>query len=178
MAARRQAGKCWKAPSLYTHSSTIQPPLPTPRPLSDVGYDADDLTTRYLNLPEVKRALGARSEIEYLSCSPKVDEAMGHDVMKSAARLVPDLLKFSHLMLYQGQFDAECGFAGNDAWISKLAWCGAGGLRGRRTAVCQLRPAAGLPRAVLPLPLLAAGFACPARPPARHACMPCRLLPR
>jgi hypothetical protein len=110
---------------------------------------------------------------------------MGHDVMRTVANLVPDLLAFSHVMLYQGQasasthdsrggadgpasrskncwnkdpkqsypnpkpqawpcqqqtckpeppdrkqqtanpgpqFDAECGVASNEAWISKLAW--------------------------------------------------------
>jgi hypothetical protein len=28
----------------------------------------------------------------------------------------------SHVLLYQGQFDAECGVASNEAWISKLSW--------------------------------------------------------
>lgn len=28
---------------------------------------------------------------------------MGHDVMKSAANLIPDLLAFSHVLLYHGQ---------------------------------------------------------------------------
>jgi vitellogenic carboxypeptidase-like protein len=51
-----------------------------------------------------------------------VDGIMGHDVMKSVANLVPDLLERSHVLLYQGQFDAECGVASNEAWISKLAW--------------------------------------------------------
>lgn len=44
------------------------------------------------------------------------------DVMKSAANLVPDLLARSHVLLYQGQFDAECGVASNEAWIYQLAW--------------------------------------------------------
>lgn len=35
---------------------------------------------------------------------------------------VPDLIERSHVLLYQGQFDAECGVASNEAWISKLAW--------------------------------------------------------
>lgn len=47
---------------------------------------------------------------------------MGHDVMKSTAHLVPDLLTRSHVLLYQGQFDAECGVASNEAWISQLKW--------------------------------------------------------
>lgn len=49
---------------------------------------------------------------------------MGHDVMKSAAALVPDLLAYSHVLLYHGQFDAECGVASNEAWMARLAWPG------------------------------------------------------
>ncbi|GBF91928.1 serine carboxypeptidase-like [Raphidocelis subcapitata] len=90
----------------------------------DEGYDAPDITTRYLNLPEVKADLGAKADITYVSCSPEVDAAMGHDVMKSTANLVPDLLAFSHVLLYHGQFDAECGVGSNEAWISQLAWPG------------------------------------------------------
>lgn len=28
------------------------------------------------------------------------------------------------MLLYHGQFDAECGFAGNDAWINDMVWHG------------------------------------------------------
>ena len=44
--------------------------------------------------------------------APQVDKAMGHDVMKSTANLVPDLLTFSHVMVYHGQvtlFVGGCG---------------------------------------------------------------------
>lgn len=61
-------------------------------------------------------------DIVYEACSKVVDGIMGHDVMKSVANLIPDLLECSHVLLYQGQFDAECGVASNEAWISKLAW--------------------------------------------------------
>eukprot|EP00882_Tetradesmus_deserticola_P021028 GHRQ01022738.1.p1 GENE.GHRQ01022738.1~~GHRQ01022738.1.p1 ORF type:complete len:106 (-),score=28.84 GHRQ01022738.1:596-913(-) len=61
-------------------------------------------------------------DLVYEACSKVVDGVMGHDVMKSVANLVPDLLARSHVLLYQGQFDAECGVASNEAWISKLAW--------------------------------------------------------
>jgi hypothetical protein len=88
----------------------------------DKGYDAEDLTAQYFNLPQVKENVGARPDITYVVCSKEVDLAMGHDVMKSVANLVPDILAFSHLLLYQGQFDAECGVASNEAWISKLPW--------------------------------------------------------
>jgi hypothetical protein len=51
-----------------------QPTLHLPR---NEGYDAPDLTTKYLNLPEVKADLKARPEIVYVSCSPEVGRAVG-----------------------------------------------------------------------------------------------------
>ncbi|GFH19120.1 carboxypeptidase [Haematococcus lacustris] len=42
--------------------------------------------------------------------------------MKSVKHLVVDLLSFHPVLLYQGQFDAECGVASNDAWIHALPW--------------------------------------------------------
>jgi vitellogenic carboxypeptidase-like protein len=70
----------------------------------------------------VKANINAPQDLTYAACSKEVDAIMGHDVMKSVANLVPDLLARSHVLLYQGQFDAECGVASNEAWISKLQW--------------------------------------------------------
>lgn len=89
----------------------------------DKAYDAEDRVSQYLNIAAVKDNINAPRHIEYQSCSKEVDGIMGHDVMKSVAHLVPDLITFSHVMLYQGQFDAECGVASNEAWISKLVRC-------------------------------------------------------
>lgn len=75
-----------------------------------------------LPLSEVKANVNAPQHLIYAACSKEVDAVMGHDVMKSVANLVPDLLDRSHVLLYQGQFDAECGVASNEAWISKLQW--------------------------------------------------------
>lgn len=93
----------------------------------DKGYDAEDRVTTYLNIPEVKANVNAPQHLIYAACSKEVDAVMGHDVMKSVANLVPDLLDRSHVLLYQGQFDAECGVASNEAWISKLQWPGHAG---------------------------------------------------
>jgi len=90
----------------------------------DKAYDADDLTAQYFNLPEVKANVGARADIKYVVCSKEVDGILGHDMMKSVSNLVPDILEFSHLLVYLGQFDAECGVASNEAWLNKLAWRG------------------------------------------------------
>jgi vitellogenic carboxypeptidase-like protein len=95
----------------------------------DSAYDAEDRVSHYLNIPAVKHAVNAHMDIVYQSCSKEVDLIMGHDVMKSVAHLVPDIIAFSHVMLYQGQFDAECGVASNEAWISRLVWPGHAGFR-------------------------------------------------
>eukprot|EP00879_Flechtneria_rotunda_P013752 GHRR01014365.1.p1 GENE.GHRR01014365.1~~GHRR01014365.1.p1 ORF type:complete len:296 (+),score=89.33 GHRR01014365.1:1001-1888(+) len=90
----------------------------------DKAYDDEDRVSIYLNLPEIKANIAADNDIVYEACSKVVDGVMGHDVMKSVAHLVPDLIARSNVLLYQGQFDAECGVASNEAWISKLAWLG------------------------------------------------------
>lgn len=86
----------------------------------DKAYDAEDRVSQYLNIPAVKDNINAPRNIVYESCSKEVDRIIGHDVMKSVAHLVPDIIARSHVLLYQGQFDAECGVASNEAWISKL----------------------------------------------------------
>jgi vitellogenic carboxypeptidase-like protein len=80
------------------------------------------ITPLLLSHAEVKANVNAPAGLTYEACSKEVDAIMGHDVMKSVANLVPDLLERSHVMLYQGQFDAECGVASNEAWIAKLQW--------------------------------------------------------
>ena len=67
--------------------------------------------------------------LKYESCSPVVDRIMGADVMRSTAKLVPDLLAHGHVMLYHGQFDAECGARSNEAWLETLPWPGHSGFR-------------------------------------------------
>jgi len=100
-------------PQPQPHPKPRHNPNPHPQKRSrSEGYDAPDLTTQYLNLPEVRKDLKAREDILYVSCSPEVDKAMGHDVMKSTAHLVPDLLAYSHVMLYHGQV----GFDGGLVW--------------------------------------------------------------
>jgi len=58
----------------------------------------------------------------WVSCSPDVDRVLAHDVMHTVKRLVADLLSFHPVLLYQGQYDAECGVASNEAWIHSMKW--------------------------------------------------------
>eukprot|EP00775_Hariotina_reticulata_P013690 gene13690-13812_t len=83
-----------------------------------------DALLKFITEASVKDNIAAPENLVYEACSKVVDGIMGHDVMKSVANLVPDLLARSHVLLYQGQFDAECGVASNEAWIYQLAWPG------------------------------------------------------
>ncbi|KAK9907324.1 hypothetical protein WJX75_001489 [Coccomyxa subellipsoidea] len=87
-------------------------------------YNADKNVDRYLNQPEVKEVLGVPKDIVYESCSNKVGEALGPDVMKSVKHLIPDILAALPLLLYQGQADAQDGPASNELWIVNLDWHG------------------------------------------------------
>jgi len=90
----------------------------------NIQYDAPDTTTTFLNYHHVKKAIGAKPDMTYVSCSPEVDQILAGDVMKSTKRLVEDLLHYYPVLIYAGQFDAECGVASNDAWLSTLPWKG------------------------------------------------------
>lgn len=52
--------------------------------------------------PPVQDALGVPQEVEFVSCSNKVGEAMGPDVMRSVLHLLPDVVEAMPLLLYQG----------------------------------------------------------------------------
>lgn len=92
----------------------------------NTGYDSRNMCDAYLNQPHVRTALRLPplEHQEWLSCSPLVDHIMGHDVMKSVKGLVEDLLDYVPVLLYQGQWDAECGVGSNDAWIFTMDWHG------------------------------------------------------
>lgn len=87
------------------------------------AYDADARTDQFFNLPEVKRDIHADPKITWAACSDIVDDIMGHDVMKSVKKLIPDIIHRYPVLIYLGQFDAECGVAANDAWVHSLPWC-------------------------------------------------------
>ena len=51
----------------------------------------------------LQSVLGVPEDLVFESCSEKVGEALGPDVMKSVKPLVPDILSSIPLLLYQGQ---------------------------------------------------------------------------
>lgn len=50
-----------------------------------------------------QEALGVPKHIVYESCSEKVGNALGPDVMKSVKHLIPDILAALPMLLYQGR---------------------------------------------------------------------------
>ena len=50
----------------------------------------------------LQKVLGVPEDIHFESCSEKVGNALGPDVMKSAKPLIPDILSSVPLLLYQG----------------------------------------------------------------------------
>eukprot|EP00200_Dunaliella_tertiolecta_P010739 CAMPEP_0202391350 /NCGR_PEP_ID=MMETSP1127-20130417/91786_1 /ASSEMBLY_ACC=CAM_ASM_000462 /TAXON_ID=3047 /ORGANISM="Dunaliella tertiolecta, Strain CCMP1320" /LENGTH=524 /DNA_ID=CAMNT_0048993775 /DNA_START=16 /DNA_END=1590 /DNA_ORIENTATION=+ len=90
----------------------------------NTGYDGTMLADRYLSQEHFMRSMGVRGHDVWISCSEDVDRILAHDVMKTVKHQVADLLSFHPVLLYQGQYDAECGVASNNAWIQSMTWYG------------------------------------------------------
>ncbi|KAH0671273.1 hypothetical protein KY285_025776 [Solanum tuberosum] len=70
-------------------------------------YDFSRMET-YLNDNQVKRALGV-GDIEFVSCSSIVKQALGTDMMKSFVVGIPPLLEDGiNLLIYAGEYDLIC----------------------------------------------------------------------
>jgi carboxypeptidase C (cathepsin A) len=105
-----------------TATSVSQPPSTVPHRYD--SYDSEGLTNQYINLPEVRTALGVRPDASAgdSHCSAAVREAMAGDVMRSVVDLLPGIIAAMPVLLFQGQFDAQDGPASNSIWINSLEW--------------------------------------------------------
>jgi len=77
----------------------------------------------YMNQPQIKAELGARNELEYLSCNEEVTRAfLGQgDSMHNSATLLPELLADGiRLLAYSGNADFMCNYMGIEAWMEQL----------------------------------------------------------
>lgn len=81
---------------------------------------------RYLNKPDVKRALHAESQKgKYLECADPPFYALSHQDGKGvSAELVSILNQGLRVLVYSGQFDLVCHFLGNEKVLSSLPWSG------------------------------------------------------
>jgi len=77
-----------------------------------------------LNQQKVKDALGV-GDIDFVSCSSTVYEAMLTDWMRNLEDGIPALLEDGIKMLvYAGEYDLICNWLGNFKWVNAMAWTG------------------------------------------------------
>ncbi|XVE85407.1 hypothetical protein DITRI_Ditri17bG0088800 [Diplodiscus trichospermus] len=80
--------------------------------------------TKFLNIAEVKKALGVNQSMVYEECSDVVGAALHEDVMKSVKYMVEFLVKKSKVLLYQGLYDLKDGVVSTEAWMKTMEWEG------------------------------------------------------
>lgn len=86
-------------------------------------YDFSNMET-YLNLPEVRKALGV-GDIEFVSCSDTVYQALQVDWMRNLEAVIPALLEDGiNLLVYAGEYDLICNWLGNSKWVNAMPWSG------------------------------------------------------
>lgn len=77
-------------------------------------YDFSRVET-FLGQSSVKTALGIPKNIDYVSCSDGVYEAMMNDWMRNLEVGIPELLEENvKLLVYAGEYDLICN------WLGKL----------------------------------------------------------
>ncbi|GKU98046.1 hypothetical protein SLEP1_g11100 [Rubroshorea leprosula] len=81
---------------------------------------------KFLNIGEVKKALGVNESMVFEECSDTVEAALHEDVMKSVKDKVEFLVKNSKVLLYQGQYDLRDGVVSSVAWMKTMNWEGTG----------------------------------------------------
>ncbi|KAL1298207.1 hypothetical protein HN51_042602 [Arachis hypogaea] len=92
----------------------------------DHPYHYQDWVTQFLNIAEVKKALGVNEPQVFKSSSSNVGEALLGDIMKSVKFMVEGLLKSNtiRVLLYQGQLDLVAGPVQTAAWVNTMKWEG------------------------------------------------------
>ncbi|KAL9676892.1 hypothetical protein QQ045_005113 [Rhodiola kirilowii] len=86
-------------------------------------YDFSDME-KFLNQKPVREALGV-GEIEFVSCSPTVYQAMLVDWMRNLEVGIPTLLEDGvKLLVYAGEYDLICNWLGNSRWVHAMEWSG------------------------------------------------------
>lgn len=89
-------------------------------------YDFSNME-KFLNLKSVRETLGV-GDIEFVSCSPTVYEAMLTDWMRNLEVGIPALLEDGiQLLVYAGEYDLICNWLGNSRWVHAMEWSGQSG---------------------------------------------------
>ncbi|GMI86218.1 CARBOXYPEPTIDASE Y, SERINE CARBOXYPEPTIDASE-LIKE 49 [Hibiscus trionum] len=86
-------------------------------------YDFSNMET-FLNKKSVRDALGV-GNIDFVSCSPTVYQAMLVDWMRNLEVGIPALLEDGiKLLIYAGEYDLICNWLGNSRWVHAMEWSG------------------------------------------------------
>ncbi|KAL3849536.1 hypothetical protein ACJIZ3_011418 [Penstemon smallii] len=98
----------------------------------DLCYDFSNME-KFLNQRSVRDALGV-GEIDFVSCSSAVYEAMITDWMRNLEVGIPTLLEDGiKLLVYAGEYDLICNWLGNSRWVHAMEWSGQKGFVGAPT---------------------------------------------
>ncbi|XP_051134283.1 serine carboxypeptidase-like [Andrographis paniculata] len=89
----------------------------------DLCYDFSEME-KFLNEKTVREALGV-GDIDFVSCSSTVYEAMVSDWMRNLEVGIPTLLEDGiKLLVYAGEYDLICNWLGNSRWVHAMEWSG------------------------------------------------------
>lgn len=89
----------------------------------DLCYDFSNME-KFLNLKSVRKSLGV-GDIEFISCSPTVYQAMLTDWMRNLEVGIPALLEDGvKVLIYAGEYDLICNWLGNSRWVHSMEWSG------------------------------------------------------
>ncbi|KAI0763992.1 carboxypeptidase C [Trametes elegans] len=120
---------------LYCNSQLMGPIMQTGRNVYDVRRSCDrskdgDLCYKelqwietWMNLPEIKRALGVNPSLDFASCNMEINQgfAMQGDGARNRAKLLPELLESGiRVLIYAGDADMACNYIGNLRWVEAL----------------------------------------------------------
>ncbi|CAN1182128.1 Serine carboxypeptidase-like 48 [Linum perenne] len=86
-------------------------------------YDFSRMET-FLSDDKVKSALGVK-DIDFVSCSSQVYDAMVGDWMQDYEVGIPALLESGiKVLIYAGEYDLICNWVGNSNWVNGMKWSG------------------------------------------------------
>ncbi|KAJ7981054.1 Carboxypeptidase [Quillaja saponaria] len=91
--------------------------------VGNLCYDFSNMET-FLNKKSVRDALGV-GDIDFVSCSSKIYNAMLRDWMRNLEVGIPALLEDGiRVLVYAGEEDLICNWLGNSRWVHAMEWSG------------------------------------------------------
>ncbi|KAG9136612.1 hypothetical protein Leryth_020278 [Lithospermum erythrorhizon] len=91
--------------------------------IGSLCYDFSNLE-KFMNLDSVRSSLGVE-DIEFVSCSTTVYQAMLIDWMRNLEVGIPALLEDDiKMLIYAGEYDLICNWLGNARWVHAMEWFG------------------------------------------------------